>query len=70
VTHREKSLTPWLKAAKDMTDDEKHEFTRLHTGFNAVYLPPSVFAAAERAGYDMRYYIVQKSMPVTKAMKS
>jgi hypothetical protein len=52
-----------------MTDDEKHEFCRERTGFGAVFLPPTIYEAAERAGYDMRFYVMQKSMPVTDSYR-
>lgn len=52
MTHRENSLTPWIT---NKTHGAKYPAP--------LILSPSVYAAAERAGFDMRYYVSNKPMP-------
>jgi hypothetical protein len=40
-----------------MTDDEKHEWCRQRGGHYAIILPPALYEAAERCGFDMRWYV-------------
>ena len=46
-----------------MTDAEKHEWCLRRTGHPAVFLPPSLYDAAERAGCDMRLYVRTRLIP-------
>lgn len=46
-----------------MTDAEKHAWCKKRTGFCATFVSPVLYAAAEQAGYDMRWYVVTKPMP-------
>lgn len=46
-----------------MTDAEKHAWCKQRTGFFATFVSPVLYAAAEQAGYDMRWYVVTKPMP-------
>jgi hypothetical protein len=82
MSHREKSLTPWItnETHGDLppahfdgtrwsdddpkTDREKHEFCRRRTGVCATFLSPSLYAKAESLGYDMRNFVINKSIPV------
>lgn len=50
-----------------MTDAEKHADCRKRWGaeFSAVFLPPSLYEAAERAGVDMRDYVKQRPIDET-----
>jgi hypothetical protein len=46
-----------------MTDDEKHAWCKERTGHCAGFVSPSLYAAAEKAGYDMRWFVISKPMP-------
>lgn len=48
-----------------MTDAEKHEWCRKRGYPSAVFLPPSLFDAAEKEGHDMRWFVKQRPIPVT-----
>jgi hypothetical protein len=48
-----------------VTDAEKHEWCRKRGYPHAVFLPRSLYKEAERQGYDMRYFVIQKLLPVT-----
>lgn len=51
-----------------MTDAEKHADCRRRWGpeYSAVFLPPSLYDAAEAAGYNMRDYVKTRPIPLTK----
>lgn len=49
-----------------MTDEEKHAFCKRRTGFCATFVSPVIYAAAEKAGYDMRWYVINKPVPYSK----
>jgi hypothetical protein len=46
-----------------MTDDQKHKYARLTTGFDALFLPPALYKIVEEQGYDMRAFVVAKPIP-------
>lgn len=48
-----------------MTDDEKHEWCRKRGAPSALFLPEPLYREAERQGYDMRYYVIQKPIPIS-----
>jgi hypothetical protein len=45
------------------TDDEKHAFCRQRGYPSAVFVPSSLYDAAEKQGIDMRYYVKQRPIP-------
>lgn len=47
-----------------VTDVEKHAFVQRRGYPHAVFLPATLYAAAEKAGYDMRYYVINKPIPL------
>lgn len=47
-----------------MTDEDKHADCFKRTGHPAVFIPPSLYDAAERGGHDMRDYVKVKPVPV------
>lgn len=55
---------------REVTDDEKHEWCRKRGYPSAVFLPPSLFDAAEKSGYDMRWYVKQQKIPAIVDEKS
>jgi hypothetical protein len=48
-----------------VTDEEKHAYCQRRWSTTAVFLTPSQYAAAERAGADMRPYVINKPMPIS-----
>lgn len=46
-----------------MTDEEKHAWCKQRNGIGAVILPPALYAAAEAAGQDMRWYVASEKIP-------
>lgn len=46
-----------------MTDEEKHAWCKERTGLCAGFISPSLYAAAEAAGYDMRWFVINKPIP-------
>lgn len=53
-----------VQSDQPVTDDEKHAFCRERTGFIATILPRSLYNAAEQAGFDMRWYVYAKPVPI------
>ena len=49
----------------DSTDKQKHAWCMERTGFCAAFLTPRTYAAVERDGMDMRYYVIQKPISRT-----
>ena len=47
-----------------MTDAEKHVWCQKRGYPSAVFLPESLYWKAERQGYDMRYYVIVKPIPL------
>lgn len=50
---------------KNMTDAEKHEWCQKRGYPSAVFIYPWLYHAAERAGFDMRQYVMIKPIPET-----
>lgn len=46
-----------------MSDEEKHALALKRTGVQAVFLPPALYDAAQRAGYDMSWFVKQQPIP-------
>ena len=47
-----------------VTDEEKHAFCKRRWGVCAVFLPPTLYAAAEQTGFDMRRFVIDKPIPL------
>jgi hypothetical protein len=63
MSHRDKSISSHITNAAypdPVTDEEKHAWCMKRTGCGAGFLSPSMYAAAERNGNDMRQYVIQK----------
>ena len=46
------------------TDNQKHEFCRKRGYPSAVFLPEWLYRAAESEGYDMRFYVILRPIPL------
>ncbi len=46
------------------TDDEKHAFCIRRRGYYATFLTPSMYKMAEETGQDMRWYVINKPIPI------
>lgn len=86
MSHREKSLTPWLRSPAEpvvpaatwdeatqrwsdddpKTDEEKHLFCRRRTSVCATFIPQAMFDKATALGCDMRWYVPNRPMPITR----
>lgn len=70
MSHRDKSLTPWITNDPDAAREKRKAATAraqqypLSPNYQPVPLPPSVYDAAERDGYDMRYFMKQQLIPL------
>lgn len=53
-----------------MTDDEKHSWCHERGYPSAVFLPESLYRIAERQGYDMRYYVITKPIPIINMVRN
>lgn len=47
-----------------MTDEEKHAFCKERNCMGPVFVGPLLYAELERMGYDMRWYVIQRMMPI------
>lgn len=66
MSHRDKSISSHITNAAypdPVTDEEKHAWCKKRTGLGAIFLTPSMYAAVEREGMDMRRFVIQKPMP-------
>ena len=66
MSHRDKSISSHITNAAypdPVTDEEKHAWCKKRTGLGAIFLTPSMYAAVEREGMDMRMYVIQQPMP-------
>lgn len=67
MSHRSKSISSHITnethGDSPVTDEQKHAWCFKRTGFYAVFLSPSMYAALERKGIDMRHYVINKMMP-------
>ena len=70
MSHRDKSISSHITnethGDKPVTDEQKHAWCKKRTGLGAIFLTPSMYAAVEREGMDMRMYVIQKPMPETE----
>ena len=55
-----------MDRTEPLTDEEKHAWCRRRGYPSAVFLPPALYDAAEREGYDMRYHVKQQPIPLIK----
>ena len=70
MSHRDKSISSHITnethGDSPVTDEQKHAWCKRRTGLGAIFLTPSMYAAVEREGMDMRMYVIQKPMPEAK----